>query len=77
MGIVEIFVVRFYFKQEFGVSVQGLSAFLLPLLFSLTFDIIVTVHMKFLAHTHMFQARDENLKHARSSWMFSVTLVKY
>ena len=27
-------VVRCYFKQEFGVSVQGLSAFLLPLVFS-------------------------------------------
>lgn len=76
MGVVGLFVVRFYLKQEFGVSVQDLSAFLLPLVFFLTFDIVVTVHVKCLAHTHMFQAHDENLKYAKNTWTFSVMVVK-
>lgn len=45
MGVVGLFLVRFYFNQEFGVSIQGSSAFLPPLVFFLTFG-IVTVHVK-------------------------------
>lgn len=66
----------FYFKQESGVSVQGLSAFLLPLVFLLVFDIVVTVRMKCLVQTYMFQARDETLKYTRNTWTFSVMVVK-
>lgn len=65
-----------FILNEFGVSVQGLTAFLLPLVFSLIFDIVVTVHMKCLVHTHMFQAHDENLKYARNTWTFSVMVVR-
>lgn len=43
---------------------------------SLTFDIVVTVHVKCLAHAHMFQTHDENLKYARNTWTFSVMVVK-
>lgn len=52
MGVVGLFPVRFDFNQEFGVSIWGLSAFLPPLAFSLTFG-VVTVHVKSLAHTHI------------------------
>lgn len=68
--------VRFYFKSDFRILVQGLSSFLLPLVFSLMFNII-TVHMKCLVHTHMFQTHDENLKYARNTSIFSVMVVKY
>lgn len=75
VGVVGMFV-RFYFKPDFRLSVQGLSSFLLPLVFSLMFNII-TVHMKCLVHTHMFQTHDENLKYTRNTWIFSVMVVKY
>lgn len=75
MGVVGIFL-RFYFKPDFRVSVQSLSSFLLPLVFSLMFNII-TVHMKCLVHTHMFQTHDENLKFARNTLIFSVMVLKY
>lgn len=75
MSVVGIFV-RFYFKPHFRVSVQGLSSFLLPLVFSLVFNII-TVHMKYLVHTHIFQTHDENLKRGRNTLIFSIMVVKY
>lgn len=68
--------VRFYFKPYFKVSVQGLSSFLLPLVFSLMFN-VTTVHMKCVVHTHMLQTQDENLKYARNTLIFSVMVVKY
>lgn len=75
MGAIGL-LVKFYLKQEFGVSVQGLSAFLLPVMFPLTFDIAVTVHVNCLVHTPMFQAHDESLKCARSTWMSAVIVLK-
>lgn len=75
MGVVGIFV-RFYFKPDFRLSMQGLCSFLLPLVFSVMFNII-TVHMKCLVHTRMFQTHDENLKYVRNTLIFSVMVVKY
>lgn len=74
MGVVGIFV-RFYFKPYFRVSVQGLSSFLLPLVFSLMFNVI-TVHMKCVVHTCILQTQDENLKYARNTLIFSVMVMK-
>lgn len=68
VGVVGIFV-RFYFKPDFRVSVQGLCSFLLPLVFSVMFHII-TVHMKCLVHTRMFQTHDKNLKYMRDTLIF-------
>jgi len=76
VGCVGLLLARFHFKLEFGISVRGLSAFLLASVFSLMFD-VVTVRMKCLVHAHMFQAHDENLKYARNTWTFSVMVVKY